>query len=75
MKDAPVEEILRKNLKKARRECNLTQKEAAEKAGISRPVLSAYETGRIVPPRINLERLADVYNTTVIKLLEQESIV
>jgi len=75
MKDAPAKEILRKNLKKARKESNLSQMEAAEKAGISRPLLSAYETGRIIPPKASLEKLAEVYNTNLTQLLEKESMV
>jgi len=75
MKDVPAKEILRKNLKKARKESNLSQMEAAEKAGISRPLLSAYETGRIIPPKASLEKLAEVYNTNLTQLLEKESMV
>ena len=44
-------------LRVARRRLGLTQKELAERAGTSQPVISAYETGRRDPTTRTLRRL------------------
>jgi len=53
----PGEEI-----KKLRGELNLSQKRFGEKVGISSKTISAYETGRIIPPLKVMEKIAKTYN-------------
>ena len=53
---------MRKRLKEARQEANLTQEEAATLARIARHSIQRYETGRREPTASNLKTLADVYS-------------
>jgi transcriptional regulator with XRE-family HTH domain len=49
-------------IKKLRKELNLSQRRFGEKVGISGKTVSAYETGRIVPPLRVMEKIASTYN-------------
>lgn len=44
----------------ARRNADLSQKELGEKLGISDMAISAYETGRAIPPWPTLKRISDI---------------
>lgn len=52
--------ILAKNIKIARATSGLSQKQLADKIGISEKTISAYETGRAIPPSPTLAKIADV---------------
>lgn len=56
--------MLKDNLKKARMEAGLTQKQVAEKMGITQQQYGLWETGKRVPKEENLIHLADTFNTT-----------
>jgi len=67
-------EILKTNLKAFRKESGKTQKEVAEKTGISRTNLGRYETGENVPPLDILIILADYYEISLDELLGRRPI-
>ncbi len=60
--------ILFKNIKKARLAAGLSQEELAEKLGVSAKTISAYETGRAIPPSPTLIRIAEITNVSVDEL-------
>jgi len=70
LQDIELRERIRKNLKRLRKNRNLSQEEVARKVGISRPLLSAYEIGRAKPSKETLKSLADFYNTTIDELMD-----
>ena len=57
------------NIKSLRILKNLTQSALADKIGISRPIIGAYEEGRAQPKLKTLQNLALVFSTTVDALL------
>lgn len=57
-------------LKSARLEANLTQKEVAEALKISQPAIAKWESGKGAAPNISrLMELADMYHTSVDRLM------
>lgn len=52
-------------IRKLRRERALSQERFGEKIGVSGKTISAYETGKIVPPVKVLEKISVVYNAYV----------
>lgn len=62
-------EPLRNILKYARLNARLTQKEVAEIMGVSKAVISQWETGHRVPNALNRKRLAAIYKIDVRVLL------
>lgn len=56
-------------MKNARLNAGLTQEEVAVKLGVSRQVVSMWETGRKSPSSRNLKKLADLLSVTVDSLL------
>lgn len=46
----------------ARRHNNLSQKKLGQKLGLSKMAISAYETGRAVPPWPTLKKISDITN-------------
>jgi transcriptional regulator with XRE-family HTH domain len=60
---------LYKNLKLARISANVSQKELAEKLGLSDRAISAYETGRAIPPSSTLARIAEILNVSVSEIV------
>ena len=58
-------EDLGNQIKKIRNEKGLSQKRFGEKVGISGKSISAYETGKVVPPIIILEKITSTYQTTI----------
>lgn len=61
---------LPKNLKRLRKENNLTQKQVAEKLGIKHQSYQAYENGLSVPTLQNFIKLTKVFEVTYEELLE-----
>lgn len=62
--------IFARNLKAARREAGLTQKDIREKLGFAQSYLSELENGRSTISLDNLELLAAVLNKPVWKLVK-----
>ena len=60
--------LLFKNIKKARLLAGLSQEELAEKLGVSAKTISAYETGRAIPPSPTLIRIAEITSVSVDEL-------
>ena len=59
-----IKEIFAKNIKRARNKRKWSQQEAADKIGIKRSTLGAYEEGRATPQFENLIVICDVYAVT-----------
>ena len=57
------------NLKRLRRERNLTQEQVAERLGVTRQAVSGYESDRTRPDVDTLMRLAEIYGTDLNNLL------
>ena len=55
------------NLSKVRRQCNLTQEEAAAQIGIKRSTLGSYEEGRAEPSMANLAKILEAYGIQDVK--------
>lgn len=56
------------NLKKFRKERNLTQRELAEKSGVRKNTIYCYEDGRTIPTIYNVQLLADALKIPITKL-------
>lgn len=56
--------MLKDNIKKARMEAGLTQKQVAEKLNILQPQYARWENGSRNPKDDTLDKLADIFNTT-----------
>lgn len=52
-------------LKAARWNVNMTQREAADKIGISIPTLSNYENGKSSPKLYILQKICEAYGITI----------
>jgi transcriptional regulator with XRE-family HTH domain len=59
-------------LKKTREKYNLSQDRFGKKIGLSGKSISAYETGRSVPPLHILEEITRVYDINIITLNEDK---
>ena len=66
-----VNEILNigENLKKIRKDNNLTQEQFAEKVGLARTTYANYEANKRTPDIETLNKIATIFNTTVEKIL------
>lgn len=58
-----------KNIKKARTSSGLSQKELAKRLEVSDKTISAYETGRAIPPMPTLAKIAKITETPISDLL------
>ena len=54
-----------KNIKSVRVAAGLSQRELAKKLNISNKTISAYETGRAVPPTTTLVKIAEITGVSV----------
>lgn len=54
-------EHLGQNLRRARAQAGLSQREVAQHLGVSRPTYTYYETGHTAPSVFDLYRLAQLY--------------
>jgi len=61
-----------KHIRQFRILSGLTQKQLAEKIGVSSKTISAYETGRVLPPLPVLLRIAEVTNVNLESLIKKE---
>lgn len=66
-------EVIGKNLETLREKRGLSQEEVASYLGVSRPVISYYETATREIPLIHLEKLADLFCVEVADLTEVKS--
>ncbi len=66
--------MLPETLKKLRKSKHLNQKQFAEKVFISPSAVSQYETGRAMPSRDTLERIAQFFNVSTDYLLGYSTI-
>ena len=60
------------NIKKYRRENNISQEELAEKIGVTRQTLSKYETGESLPDIDKCKAIADVFGVSMDELVNYE---
>ena len=63
---------LGENLKKLRKENNLSQEQLADKLNISRQAISKWESGKAYPDIDNLILLRNIFNTTIDDLVLRE---
>ena len=61
--------VLFGNIKKARVTSGLSQKDLAKRLGVSDKTVSAYETGRAIPPTPTLAKIADIIHKPISELL------
>lgn len=61
--------MIQERIKTLRLEAKLTQKQIAEKLGISIAYYSQWEVGKRTPASKNLQKLADIYNVSTDYLL------
>ena len=57
-------------IKQARRTANISQKELAEKLGLSEKTISAYEKNRAIPPAPTLQKIATITNQPITFFLD-----
>jgi transcriptional regulator with XRE-family HTH domain len=61
--------LVNQNIRFLRRKLKLTQERFAEKVGIKRSLVGAYEEDRAIPPIENLRKISEVFEVSVDKLL------
>lgn len=61
--------VFEEKLKEMRKMCGLTQREVAERLGISQPSYVRYENGTSEPTLENLAKLADLFDVSADYLL------
>lgn len=64
--------LIRNNIKFLRKENHFTQEQLAEKIGIKRSLLGAYEEGRADPRLNNLLKVSEIFNVSVDLLLGED---
>jgi len=62
----------KENLKKLRKEKNISQEQLAEKLNISRQAISKWESGKAYPDIDNLILLRDIFNVSLDELIVNE---
>nr|WP_084178174.1 helix-turn-helix transcriptional regulator [Clostridium sulfidigenes] len=62
----------KENLKKLRKEKNISQEQLAEKLNISRQAISKWESGKAYPDIDNLILLRDIFNVSLDELMVNE---
>lgn len=58
-------------LKEKRENCNLSQKDLAEKLNVTQSTIAMWETGKALPRADKLPVLAKIFNCTVDELLSE----
>src|SRR6056297_389038 len=64
--------LLSENIRFLRKEAGLTQSELAERVGVNRPVIGAYEEGRAEPRIQTLKLMAHFFKVSVDDLLDKD---
>ncbi len=64
--------IVSQNLKYLRKRSGITQEQMAQKIGIKRSLLGAYEEGRADPRLNNLLKISEIFGITVDKLISED---
>ncbi len=64
--------LLSENLKYLRKKLSLTQELMAEKIGIKRSLVGAYEEGRAEPGLANLQKIAQVFEVSIDNLISED---
>ncbi|MCQ2564275.1 MAG: helix-turn-helix domain-containing protein [Clostridia bacterium] len=64
-----MDKIFCENLKEARKECNLTQKQVAEKLGVVESCYANWEQGRTEPSIEMLRKLGNIFNIDIDNLI------
>ena len=64
--------IVSQNLKYLRKRSGITQEQMANKIGIKRSLLGAYEEGRADPRLNNLLKISEIYGISVDKLIDED---
>ena len=64
--------LVNKNLRFLRKEYGYTQSEFAQKIGVKRPSIGAYEENRAEPKIATLRIIADIFNITLEQLINQD---
>jgi transcriptional regulator with XRE-family HTH domain len=64
--------LISENLKFLRKRLGYTQEQMAERAGIKRSLLGAYEEGRADPRIVNLLRFSEIFDVSVDELISRE---
>ena len=64
--------VIAKNIKALRKKIGLTQGALAEKMGVKRSLIGAYEEGRAEPRINNLVKLSEVFSTPIDALVQQD---
>lgn len=59
---------IRENIRRLRKARRLSQTELAEEIGVSTAAISAYETGRIVPPLDIIQKLAEFFSVPIVEV-------
>ena len=67
-------DIFRKNIYELRKLNRFTQREVAQRLGISQPSYNRYENGSAEPTLENLVKIADLYDVSVDFLLGRKEI-
>ncbi|MCF8359951.1 MAG: LexA family transcriptional regulator [Prolixibacteraceae bacterium] len=60
---------LQQNIRYLRKKSNLTQEQLAEKLGLKRPLIGAYEEGRAVPRLLVIQQLSLLFEISIDRLL------
>ncbi|HUV72300.1 MAG TPA: helix-turn-helix transcriptional regulator [Clostridia bacterium] len=60
-------------LKQARKTASLSQKQLAQKLGVSDKTISAYESSRAIPPLPTLKKIAQITSQPLSFFLEEEN--
>ena len=58
-----------KFLKEERENSNLTQEEAAKRIGVSKSIISKWETGKSYPSLENLSKISETYGVSINEIL------
>lgn len=68
-----MDKIFCKNLKEARRVCNLTQKQVAEQLGVVESCYANWEQGRTEPSIEMLRKLSSILSVKLDELIETDN--
>lgn len=70
----PSNEQVSYKIRELRKRINLSQERFARKIGLSGKTISAYESGRCVPPLRVLDKISSVYGETFLSVNQEDKI-